>query len=248
MQRPDFVNGQIYHAYNRGVEKRNVFLSDEDRFRFVHDLFEFNDIRPASHIYTGLQLGEVRLPHINLNKQEHKQEQIKTSKVRKPRKLLVEILAFCLMPNHYHLLLKQKRKNGITEFMRKMGTGYTNYFNQKYERVGSLFQGKFKAVLIKKEPQLLWIVHYIHLNPIELYEKSWKEREIKNIDTTLNKLYKYRWSSLLDYIGKHNFSSVTQRDFFLKIFGGTKEYKRDITEIVKSKNLELEGAGSIVLD
>ncbi|TRZ79297.1 hypothetical protein D4R86_06105 [bacterium] len=234
MQRPDFVNDQIYHIYNRGVEKRNVFLSDEDRFRFVHDLFEFNDTKPALHIYTGHQLGEVGLPQVNLNKQK----QTKNPKVRKPRKLLVEILVFCLMPNHYHLLLMQKRENGITQFMRKLGTGYTNYFNQKYERVGSLFQGKFKAVLIKKESQLLWIVHYIHLNPIELYEKNWKERKIKNIDIALDNLYKYRWSSLFDYTGRRNFPSVTQREFLLDIFGGEKSYKKEISDCLTNFNID----------
>lgn len=127
MQKPSFVENQIYHIYNRGVEKRDVFLEDKDYLRFIHDLFEFNDENSALNVvyYFNRQSKEVELQYLE--------------KERKPRKLMVEILIFTLMPNHFHLVVKQKRENGIVKFMQKLGTGYTNYFNKKYERVGSLF-------------------------------------------------------------------------------------------------------------
>ncbi len=207
MERPTFVNSEVYHIYSRGVEKRNIFTSDKDRFRFVYDIFEFNDKAPA--LNTGY--------HLNLSKSDFN----RLNRLRRPRESLVETLCFCLMPNHYHLLLRQKVENGITEFMRKLGTGYTNYFNAKYDRVGPLFQGKFKAVHVHKEPHLLYLPHYIHLNPLDMYMPEWRDRKVKNIRGALGFLESYRWSSYLDYAGKSNFPSVTQRDFILKMYGNS---------------------------
>ncbi len=125
MKHPPFANSYIYHIYNRGVEKRKVFLDDQDYFRFIHDLYEFNDENPVLNVNYRLQHRQskymgVQLPYI-----------------KNERKLLVDILVWCLMPNHYHLILRQRRDNGIVLFMQKLGSGYTNYFNLKYKRVGS---------------------------------------------------------------------------------------------------------------
>ncbi|MFA6437535.1 MAG: transposase [Candidatus Paceibacterota bacterium] len=226
MKRPEFFCNKIYHIYNRGVDKRNIFLDDIDRFRFIHDLFEFNDINPvfnAGYNFRNKSI-EVGLQYID-NK-------------NKPRKLLVEILAFCLMPNHFHLLLRQRKENGITEFMRKLGTGYTNYFNQKYTRSGVLFQGKFKALLIEKETHFIYLPHYIHTNPLDLTDAKWRQDGISGLNKILKFLEEYRWSSLPDYLNKKNFPSITQRNFLLEIFGGEKQYKKDLTDIIKNGNFE----------
>ncbi|MBL7081387.1 MAG: transposase [Candidatus Omnitrophica bacterium] len=226
MRRVKFVNDEIYHVYNRGVEKREIFLNNQNYFRFIHDLFEFNDESPAPNMdyyYEKTQSLEVRLPKIER---------------RKPRKLLVEILAFCLMPNHFHLLLRQKRERGITEFMRKLGTGYTNYFNKKYKRVGALFQGKFKAVIVKKESHFLYLPYYIHLNPLELIDSDWKNGRIKDLSKLVEFLESYRWSSHLDYIGKKNFPSLTQREFLLEIFRGSEAYRKGIIRCLSDTGLE----------
>ena len=174
MKKPSFINNGIYHIYNRGVEKRKVFLDDQDHFRFIHDLFEFNDEAPALNTYYRLpylQSYEVQLQKTRLQKIGA------TNKAagRRQRKLLVEILAFCLMPNHYHLLIRQRIDKGAVNFMQKLGTGYTNYFNKRYERVGSLFQGRFKAVLINKESHFIHLPYYIHLNPLDLEMPQWRE-------------------------------------------------------------------------
>ena len=116
--------------------------------------------------------------------------------------------------------------------MQKLGTGYSMYFNQKYQRVGSLFQGRFKAVLVENDNYLLHLSRYIHFNPVELIEPNWKTKGVKNLAKSNRFLEKYRFSSYLDYIGKKNFSSITQRDFINEYFENPKEYKKFMQEYI----------------
>ena len=236
MKKPVFINSEVYHIYNRGVEKRKTFLDDKDYFRFIHNLFEFNDDAPAMNLY--YKLPQIQSYEVQLRK-IHKIE-------RQPRKLLVEIIAFCLMPNHYHILIKQKVDNGIVRFMQKLGTGYTNYFNKKYKRVGGLLQGRFKAVLIKDESHFIHLPYYIHLNPLDIKFPEWREGEIKNYKEVMEFLENYRWSSFPDYIGKKNFPSVTQREFLSEFFGGPEQYKKDMIKWLKE--LDLENMTEIMLE
>jgi putative transposase len=219
--------GEIYHVLNRGVDKRKIFLDDNDYLRFIHDLFEFNDENPAFNVghHFKNQYIDVRRQYIEN---------------RRPRKFLVEILAFSLMPNHYHLLLKPKRANGLETFIKKVNGGYAKYFNNKYERSGALFQGKYKSVLVKDEAHFIHLPYYIHLNPLDLVVPEWRERKISTSD--VNKierfLEKYRWSSYLDYIGKKNFPSVTQREFLVEFLGGPEQYKKDTIKWLQEMDLE----------
>jgi putative transposase len=141
--------------------------------------------------------------------------------------MIVEIMAFCLMPNHFHLILKQKEEDGIADFMQKLGAGYTGYFNQKYERSGVLFQGKYKFIRLINEPHFVHLPNYIHLNPLSIENPDWKDKGFKNYKEAISFLEKYRWSSFLDYIGKKNFPSVTQRDLLLNFFKGPENYKEE---------------------
>ncbi len=213
MLKPKFLKNEIYHIYNRGVEKRKIFLDDKDYFRFIHDLFEFNDENPVLNV--GYYFNSER-----------------SKNNKRPRNLLVEILIFTLMPNHFHLLLRQKKENGIVKFMQKLGTGYTMHFNQKYKRVGGLFQGRFKAALISENSHFLYIPHYIHLNPLELIYGGSTSIDWKK---AMNFLEKYKWSSFLDYIGKRNFPSVTSREFLLSFLGGEENYRETTKEYLKEK-------------
>ncbi len=212
LRKTKLVQGEIYHIYNRGVDKRDIFQDDKDRFRFIHSLFEFNDENPTA------KYSEVGLPILE----------------KKKRKILVEILAYCMMDNHFHMLIRQKTEKGITEFMRKLGTGYTNYFNKKYERSGALFQGKFKSVCVNKDAHLLYLPIYIHLNPLDLKFHEWREKKIKNYKDAIDFLENYRWSSYLDYIGEKNFPSLINKDFLLHQIGNKEKQKKEIIEWIKS--------------
>ena len=136
-------------------------------------------------------------------------------------------------------MLRQKIDGGVTEFMRKFGAGYTNYFNVKYDRVGHLFQGKFKAVHITKQSHLLYLPHYIHLNPLDMKMGEWRDKKIRSVPSALKFLESYRWSSYRDFIGKKNFPSVTQRDFLLKIYGSPTliDYRKDLKEWLEDFDL-----------
>ena len=224
-KREYFAPGQVYHVYNRGVDKRKIFLNEEDHLRFIHNLFEFNDQTPAFNM--GYSFRAVQ----NKNTPPVKRK-------TEPRKLLVDILAFCLMPNHFHLLLRPRVEGGVTLFMHKLGAGYANYFNLKYERSGALFQGRYKSVLVNQEPHFIYLPFYIHLNPLDLATPEWRNKELKDYKKATKFLESYRWSSYLDYIGKPNFPSVTQRDFLLKFFEGPQNYKSQMDWWLKELSLE----------
>lgn len=228
MKQVQFVNGEVYHIFNRGVEKRDIFLDDKDYFRMVHDLFEFNDKNPAfNHSFSRFpnvaQFSEVR--------------PLKIAR-REPRKLLVEILAWCLMPNHYHLLIRQLKDNGITEFTRKLGTGYTLYFNQKYERSGVLFEGRFKVRHVVDNYHFMHLPFYIHANALDLIEPGWREGKIGNLEKIKEFLKVFKWSSHLDYAGEKNFPSVSQREFILKLYQGEKEYFNSFQKWLKEMDMK----------
>ena len=217
MNRRHIEVGAVCHVYNRGVEKRSIFTRERDYLRFIHGLFEFNDETPAINTLYYFDQESVPLKNIEVGLRYAGMDS---------RALLVEILAFVLMPNHFHLMLRQIREGGITEFMRKLGTGYTNYFNKKYERVGHLFQGKYKSATLVSEAHFVHLPYYIHSNPLDLFSTKTKKGEVSSKDA-FEFLKSYRWSSFSDYIGKQNFPSVTQRDFLLHFFAGEMQYKKD---------------------
>lgn len=237
MQKPQFEEGEIYHIYNRGVEKRRTFLNDRDYLRFVNNLFEFNDQNPVvnnsyySKSFESIESTEVQPRHLSLSK---------------PKKSLVEVLVFTLMPNHFHLLLKQKTKNGIIKFMQKLGTGYSMYFNKKYNRVGSLFQGRFKAVLVSKDSHFIHLPFYIHCNPLELFKS--KSNRGSTLISPIKFLENYRWSSFQDYIGKNNFPMITSRETILEFFGGEKEYKKATIEWLEERKENLGKINDMILE
>lgn len=230
MRKQQLVPGEIYHVYNRGVEKRDIFIENKDYLRFISDLGLFNDINPAQNVGFRLKQSTIDV--------RHQYNDVKTK--------LVDILAFCLMPNHYHLLLKQKIENGITEFMRKLGGGYVNYFNIKYHRVGTLFQGKFKSVLIENTSQLLYIPHYIHLNPLDKFIPEWREKKISNKQEAINFLKSYKWSSYSDYASKPMFPGVLGKNILNEYFTGPDEYINDLHNFIN--DMDLSGISDVLLE
>ena len=137
------------------------------------------------------------------------------------------------MPNHIHLLLRQIRNNGITKFMRKVGTGYSGYFNRRYDRRGHLFQSRFQAVHVKTNDQLQIVFVYIHANPVSLVEPKWKEVGVKNTNKIIKFIENYKWSSYLDYFDKKNFPSLTSREFLGNVIGKNEKCKKFVNDWIK---------------
>jgi putative transposase len=153
--------------------------------------------------------------------------------------LLVDIHFFCLMPNHYHLLLSPLIEGGIPKFMNKLNMGYAKYFNIKYERVGTLFQGRYKSVSIEKSNHFDYLPFYIHFNPLDLKMPEWREGKVRNVKQALDFLGSYRWSSHLDYTGKRNFPEIIKQNEFLKIFeeqGGYEKALRSWLDYVSDED------------
>ncbi len=225
-----FANNEIYHVYNRGADKRMVFLNDHDYLRFLHGLFEFNTTEPAINLKSRFGRNPHRIT---------KDLVARGAGRRAAPRRLVDVLIFALMPNHFHLLLQQRLENGLSDFMHKIGTGYTLYFNQKYKRTGCLFQGRFKAAHIEENTHFLHLPHYIHANPLKLNRKQ---------QTPEKFLREYRWSSHMDYCGWKNFPSLTQRKLLLDFFGGEEQYRRSIEDWLKRKEENSRQIKSISLE
>ncbi|HEY4514244.1 MAG TPA: transposase [Candidatus Paceibacterota bacterium] len=214
---------ELYHALNRGVDKRDIFLNDKDRIRFVHDLYEFNDLEPAGSVYYSYRKN---LPNLDLRNPD----------IRMPRTSIVDIHGWCVMHNHYHLLLSERVEGGISLFLRKLNVGYANYFNERYKRSGTLFQGRTKKIHIASDAHMLHILNYVHFNPLDFLKgcKDWRARRISGTAAALAHLDGYRWSSYLDYVGKKNFPSVITTDLFNDIF---KNYEKEVREYLRDLDL-----------
>ena len=157
-----------YHVFNRGVNRDLIFRDREDYKTFL------------SFLRTYLC--------------EKTEEKLRSLPANSPQRYLpqsIDLIAYCLMPNHFHLVLKQKTRTAMTELLRVIGTNYAIYFNGKYNRVGTIFQGKYKAIIIDNEYYLLHLTRYVHLNPVELVKDGSSKELLKN----------YEFSSYLEYLG-----------------------------------------------
>ncbi len=226
-RREKFANAEIYHIVIRGIDDNLLFKNIDDHYRGIFSIYEFNTTKPVN-------IRERRIIRLQIKKLQ-KQKAGKSLIVTDNRDKLVEILAFCFMPNHVHLLLRQLKDGGITKFMKKVGAGYGGYFNRKYHRRGYVFQDRFHAVRIKTDAQLLAVFNYIHTNPLSLTETKWKEGVIKNIKKSSKFLFAYKWSSYRDYIGQVNFPSITERGFLLETLGGENSCQKSVEDWVKNK-------------
>ncbi|OGH80977.1 MAG: hypothetical protein A3F93_04190 [Candidatus Magasanikbacteria bacterium RIFCSPLOWO2_12_FULL_34_7] len=146
------------------------------------------------------------------------------------------------MPNHYHLLLSPKIEGGVPKFMNKINIGYAKYFNKKYKRVGALFQGRYKKILIADNTHFLHLPFYIHFNPLDLKYPEWRENRILNAEKALGFLKSYRWSSHLDYLGVKNFPSIINNGLLTEIFDGSKGYEKLINNYLKDIQIDPEVA------
>ena len=172
-RKQSFAVGEYYHLYNRGTEKRIIFLEKKDYRHFLFLMYICNTEKSITLRSIGefFERGET----------------------------IVNIGAFCLMPNHFHILVREKIENGISTYMRKLLTGYSMYFNKKYKRTGKLYESVFKSIHIDKDTYLKYIYSYIHLNPAKLIDKNWRENKNKNTTRLLEYVFSYLYSSMKEY-------------------------------------------------
>ncbi|MEK7461514.1 MAG: transposase [Patescibacteria group bacterium] len=184
-----FAPGEYYHLYSRGTEKRKIFLDRNDYERFIKILFFCNGTKPV--VIRDLPVGLTFEKYID-----------------KKGEMLIDIGAYCLMPNHFHLLVRERRDNGISLFMQKSITAYTMYFNEKYKRKGRLFESSYKSIHADDDNYLKYLFAYIHLNPVKLIDPDWKKSNIKDTEKFKKHLSKYVFSSFADYTGNSRDSAL----------------------------------------
>ncbi len=211
----DFSIGEFYHIYNRGSNKSNIFLDDTDRKRFQKLLYVCNSINPV--VFKTIQGRSL--------------EEIERNQT------LVDIGAYCLMPNHFHLLIKENSENGVAVFLKKVSTAYSMYFNTRYERSGVLFQGRFKATHADSDEYLKYLFSYIHLNPVKIIDSKWKECGIADREKAKQYLANYSYSSYLDYMGQEREEgAILNKNAFPEYFEDIKEFSQTIEEWLSFKD------------
>ena len=171
-----FSEGEFYHVYNRGNSKQVIFHTDEDHNRFIRLMYYANS-------NVAFKIEYLKRSDFSVDRGNE----------------LVAIGAYCLMPNHFHVLCTPLVEGGLSKFMQKLTTGYSMYFNNKYERTGTLFEGKFKARWVDSDQYMKYLYAYIHLNPVKLIDPTWKEEGIKDSKNAFDFALAYKYSSLKDY-------------------------------------------------
>jgi len=210
-RKQEFSIDEYYHLYNRGTEKRKIFLDKRDYEHFLFLMYICNTTRSI----------ELR----NLGKYFDRQETI------------VDIGAYCLMPNHFHILIREKVDKGISKYMLKLMTAYSMYFNQKYKRTGKLYEGAFKAQHANTDRYLKYLYSYIHLNPAKLIDRNWKTFKRKKGDKELLEyIYTYPYSSMKEY--RINQYHIINPTVFPKYFTTPEHYKKDLIEWLNFNNEE----------
>lgn len=225
-----FTPGEFYHIYNRGNARQNIFCNDKDRYRFLQAMYISNSnnlicgIEQLEKDKSGYTLAEI--------------QEIFTKNKIIPN-TLVKICADCLMPNHYHFLLQETQKGGVVNFMQRLGTGYAKYFTKKYDRPGSLFQGRFKAVHVKTDDQFRYLLAYINaINPAQLMEPELKEKGIKNFQKVLEKVNNYKWSAHFEFLKKRE-SILIDKGLLEKLYPTPKIYSNFIKDILQQKDRKI---------
>jgi len=208
IRKTSFASGEFYHIYNRGNSKQKIFNDKSDYVRFINLMYVCN--QTENFKVDNLKKGE---DFFDLEKGMN----------------LVYIGAYCLMPNHFHILITKKEDGGISKFMQKLTTAYVMYYNKKYKHTGGLFEGKFKSEHVDSDRYLKYLFSYIHLNPIKLIDKNWKENGIKNKREAVEYLNNYQYSSFLDFLEiKRNQNKILNIETFPKYFPNKKTFMDEI--------------------
>jgi putative transposase len=216
--------GEYYHICNRGAGKKDIFHSDKDRARFLFLLLTLQSPNIIKNFSRLINEFSKNLNLSNLIDEDILKEIIKNR--------YVELISFTLMPNHFHILIKEKEKGGISKYIQRLLTSYTKYYNIKYEKNGHLFQGPYKIVHIKDDRQLMHVSTYIHRNPLE-------------IGCKLANLQNYKWSSYYDYVEENRWGDFLDQTIILERFAnkskrntGKNGYKKFVKTSPAKKDFE----------
>lgn len=216
------VTNQIYHGLNRGISFQPTFTIKKNFQRAIEVMRYYQNQKPPLRYSQFTALSNKRRKQILKN-------------LAKEKKFLVEIIAYCIMSNHFHFMLKQSKEGGISKFMSNFTNSYTRYFNIKNKRSGPLFGGKFKAIRVETDEQLLHLSRYIHLNPYSSY-----------VVKTLKDLEKFSFSSFPEYLGKTQII-ICNKEIILSQFKNPESYKKFVfdqadyqRELEEIKHLALE--------
>lgn len=198
-----FGNGEVYHVFNRGIERRSTF-TDKREFERIQKLIKF-----YRHRDIPIRFSQV------IQQSQDIREKILNDLFKSER--VIDILSYCIMPNHFHFLLQQNVDKGISTFISNITNAYTKYFNTKHERTGPLFEGVFKAIHIESDEQLVHVARYIHLNPVASNIIS--NQELEN----------YKWSSYLEYLSLSS-EEISQKELILSMFKSIERYRAFVND------------------
>jgi putative transposase len=216
-RKESFAPGEYYHIYNRGNSKQQIFHDTEDYLRFMTLLYTCNSFHNFN-MYLIKRGGE-KDPFLFERGGQR-----------------VAIGAYTLMPNHFHIFIKETNDKGVSAFIQKLCTAYSSYYNKKYKRTGGLFEGKFKAEHVDNDVYLKYIFSYIHLNPLKLIQKDWKEVGIKDKDGAITYLSNYEYSSYKDYLGSsRKYAKILYRQDFPEYFPDQKIFVQNILSWISYK-------------
>jgi len=202
------VPGEFYHVYNRGNSRQIIYRTLHDYARFLALLYVANST--GSFVFRDID-SDVMFDH-------------------ERGELLVAIGAYCLMPNHFHILLTPLVEDGAATFMRRLATGYSMYFNKKHHRTGSLFEGRFKSEHVDSDNYLKYLFSYIHLNPVKLLQPDWQQQGIINLQDTFTYLDAYRYSSYIDNAVSRPESNILNRTPFPEYFSTKQAYDAEMED------------------
>lgn len=221
MRKVIFVSDEYYHIVNRGSNKQQLFIDSRDYIRFLFLILHLQSPMVLSNI--GRQVSHfVKSRAFNISEEEQ-------DEIAKQREVFLH--AFCIMPNHFHLLVSEKNEKGISRYLHRVQTAYGKYFNTRYKVNGHVFQGPFRAVLIEDNEQFLHLTSYIHRNPREL--SMWQKTP-----TT------YPWSSYSDFVEASRWSSLLVTNPILEQFSSKNEYNHFVrtspAKLLKAELLTVE--------
>lgn len=216
------VSEQFYHVVNRGVDRQRIFISRRDNERFLEILFYY-------------QFKKTPVKYSRFNALPHEEKTKILSELETGAEKLVTLISYCIMPNHFHILLKQLTTDGISIYLGNIQNSYAKYFNKKTDRTGHLFQGPFRAVRIENDNQLIHTSRYIHLNPYSSYL-------VKNERNLLD----YPWSSLTTYLENEK-GDICDPESVLSLFPTPQNYKNFVLD-QKDYQRSLQSIKHLTLD